>query len=78
MPTEVLASLYDLMHGVLGDYETITNVLEKKNTIENYIYKLMYENIFLAKREKKLQLIEQIYKNQPVDLQKLSEVVKDD
>jgi len=78
MPTEVLASLYDLMHGALGDYETITNVLEKKNAVENYIYKLIYENRFLTKREKKLQLIKQIYKNQPVDLQKLSEVVKDD
>ena len=40
--------------------------------------KLKEERKFLIEREKKLQLIEQIYKNNPVDLSKLSNVIREE
>lgn len=61
------------------------NKLEKESYKSMYEdYKYMYneyeimkrENEFLKKRENKLQLIEQIFKNQPVDLSELAKLVK--
>lgn len=48
-------------------------------------YKILYcecervkeENKFLRERENKLQLIEQLFKNEPVDLTKLTKIVKE-
>lgn len=47
-------------------------------------YKILYcecervkeENKFLRKRENKLQLIEQLFKNEPIDLSELAKLVK--
>lgn len=61
------------------------NKLEEKSYKNMYEdYKYMYseyqiikrENEFLRERENKLQLIEQLFKNEPVDLSELAKLVK--
>lgn len=39
--------------------------------------KIKKENNFLRERENKLQLIEQLFKNEPVDLSELAKIVKE-
>ena len=59
--------------------------LEKQSVRELFEdYKILYcefeklhkENKFLRERENKLQLIEQLFKNEPVDLSELAKIVK--
>ncbi len=45
--------------------------------LEQQIKTLQQENLFLKKRENKLQMIEQLFKNEPVDLSELSKLVKE-
>ena len=63
------------------------NKLEKESYKSMYEdYKYMYsewciikkENEFLRERENKLQLIEQLFKNEPVDLSELAKIIKGD
>lgn len=55
------------------DVQHLINVYEKD--IE-YIKRLEKQNKFLMERENKLQLIENMFKNKPVDLKELSKLVR--
>lgn len=55
------------------DVQHIINAYEKD--IE-YIKRLKKQNKFLMERENKLQLIENMFKNEPVDLKELSKLVR--
>lgn len=61
------------------------NELEKQSLIELYeSHKILYtdfkkleqENIFLRERENKLQMIEQLFLNEPVNLSELAKAIK--
>lgn len=56
----------------------IMNLVSEKHELEKQVRD--YEGIikFLTKRENKLQQIETMFKNEPIDLAKLSELVKGD
>ncbi len=51
---------------------------EKIHNQDLLIGSLQQENDFLRKRENKLQMIEQMFKNEPVDLSELTKLVKGD
>lgn len=55
------------------DVQHLTDVYEKD--IE-YIKQLEKLNKFLMERENKLQLIENMFKNEPIDLKELSKLVR--
>ena len=49
---------------------------QSKEQLTNEIHRLQQENDFLRKRENKLQMIEQMFKNKQVDLGDLSALVE--
>lgn len=51
--------------------------LETIKDLRKEMRKLKKENKFLVERENKLQSIETLYANQPVDLKKLSKIMKE-
>lgn len=55
----------------------IAHYNSEKEFVDNY-KKIINENIFLRKRENKLQLIEQMFKSGVIDLNRLNELIKNE
>lgn len=56
--------------------QSLRGLYEEHKILYSDSKKLERENEFLRERENKLQLIEQLFKNEPVDLSELAKLVK--
>lgn len=56
--------------------QSLRGLYEEHKILYSDFKKLEKENEFLRERENKLQLIEQLFKNEPVDLSELAKLVK--
>lgn len=56
--------------------QSLRSLYEDYKILYSDFKKLEQENDFLRERENKLQLIEQLFKNEPVDLSELAKIVK--
>ena len=56
--------------------EDVQHLIDAYEKDIEYIKRLKKQNKFLMERENKLQLIENMFKNEPVDLKELSKLVR--